>query len=589
MLGAWVIGTLFVSRATPFQAAPETRLANPANLADELDKAAARLRQVADDLTAAVKLFQTHLDREIAERDRGYKTESGRQIPGADSDLTLGLPSSMVEAAVRKLFAARMIAARRPDYEPVPLADADRIQTLIAEARSRIASGNGVMRRFLVTPAKNLNSRAVAKLKVKREAFLNARYAAAEAAKKAFVALPAALPEADSPEQQRDRAWDLMVASLPAEPRGIGKANVTPEALPVSFEKGKRITLLNQLCCRVTLTDSGMEDGRGRHLFYQEEWVRRPGNQPRGALSGAANIAIFMRWAVAVNPSTGQHTLLRRYASRELRGDFDDLYRSQGTDYVPTAELPARSAPVSTQELTAALDAVDLSRQELHDAVVAFRRQVRSALARNDSLLAGRNKLPLDDELSADLRESLFVIRSRLAGAPALLDAESGIRRTVERAAGRVRTLEALVAWVNGNAIERDTPAQDSRELLVALNRSDNAIYWTRSLEQEALAALPPDLSAASEAQFPALTRNPIVRVRRQEASAAPGGTVRCRQEVWGFATSVKGAREVKRTILLIDIEPKSENQIPAGREVKYYRIDAGEALEEIYDQNAAQ
>jgi hypothetical protein len=64
---------------------------------------------------------------------------------------------------------------------------------------------------------------------------------------------------------------------------------------------------------------------------------------------------------------------------------------------------------------------------------------------------------------------------------------------------------------------------------------------------------------------------------------------VKCRQEVWGFAASVRGAREVKRTIVFIDIEPKSNSQIPAGREVKYYRIEPDEALEEIYDQNAAQ
>jgi hypothetical protein len=584
-LGTWIIGTLLASHAKPFQSPSEPRLA------DELDKATAGLVQVADELTDAVKLFQAHLDREIAVHDRGYRTESGRRIPGADDDLAVGLPSEDAAAAVRKLFAGRMVAARRPGYEPAPLADSDRIQTLIEEARNRIAQGNALMRRFFVIPAKDLSARSAAQLKVKHREWLKARYAAEEAAKKAFVALPAALPEADSPQQQRDKAWDLMVAKLPAaQPGPSPDAGYLPVPFePVRFEKGKRITLLNELCCRVTLTDSGMEDAQGRHLFYQEEWVRRPGNQARGALSGAASIAILMRWAVAVNPSTGQHTLLRRYASRELRGDFDDLYRLQGNDYVLTAELPVRAAPVSTQELTAALDSADRSRQELQAAIADFQRHIRDSLARNDSLLAGRDQLPLDDELSNELRARLFAIRGRLAGAPAILDAENNVRRAVERAAGNVRTLEALVAWVNGNALESDTPPPDPQAISEALNRSDDTIHWTRSIEQQALAMLPPDVSTTSEAQFPALKKGLIVRIRRQAGSAAAGATVKCRQEVWGFSASVRGAREVKRTIVFIDIEPKSNSQIPAGREVKYYRIDPGEALEEIYDENAAQ
>jgi hypothetical protein len=64
---------------------------------------------------------------------------------------------------------------------------------------------------------------------------------------------------------------------------------------------------------------------------------------------------------------------------------------------------------------------------------------------------------------------------------------------------------------------------------------------------------------------------------------------MKCRQEVWQFAASVTGAREVKRTIVSIDIDPKSGSQIPTGREVKYYRTDPGETLEQIYDENAAQ
>jgi hypothetical protein len=214
---------------------------------------------------------------------------------------------------------------------------------------------------------------------------------------------------------------------------------------------------------------------------------------------------------------------------------------------------------------------------------------------RNDSLLAAQGQLPLDDELPNELRARLFAIRSRLAGDPVMLDAESRIRHAAEQAAGSVRLLEALVAWVNGNALERDAPVRDSRALpdsrvlLEALNRSDDAIHQIRTLEKEALAALPPDVPASGEAQFPALQRDLIVRIRQMRSPADATGTLRCREEVWRFAASVRGAREVNRTIVSIDLEPKSGRQTPAAREVKHYRIEPGETLEEIYDQNAAQ
>src|ERR1035441_4151394 len=93
-------------------------------------KAIANLRQIANELDEAVKSFQAHLDREISTHDRGYRTKAGRKIPGADADFNGG-QADVVQAAMRKLFAARMIAARQPGYEPAPLADSDRIQALI--------------------------------------------------------------------------------------------------------------------------------------------------------------------------------------------------------------------------------------------------------------------------------------------------------------------------------------------------------------------------------------------------------------------------------------------------------------------------
>lgn len=583
----WVSGILLALTALPVRAA------------DDPDKVVSDLRQVTFDLTDAVKRFQTHLDREILLRDRGYRAEGGRRIPGADAELSG--ESVDVQEATRKLFAARMIAARRPGYTPLPLADADHIQNLIVEARTRIATGNGAMRRFLMVSAKELNSRADEDLRVRRFELLRARDAATEAAKKALVVLPFNLPAGESPEEQKESAWGLMNANLtlgqsdasslgkPAaqrtpEPKASDDAVVFPQdavvfsqkVLPIKFEPGKKVTLMHGPFRRVTLTDSGIEDRQGRRLFYQEEWEQRQG------------VTIVKRWAVAVDTGTGQHTLLRRYPLREYPDDLDDIYEFQGRDYVSRAELPETSAPSSLPEIESAVAETARSREELQDAVLQYRTQIRDSLARNDAQLAAQDKQALDDELPIGVREHLFAIRGHLARTADILDAENKVERAVEQASGSARLLEALAAWVGGRAIERVSPENDSRALLDTLNRADTEIGLTRSLDRKALTSLPPDFSRP-EAVFPALMKDAIVRIRGVGAPAEPDGTIRCRQEIWRLAASLRGGRQVKRTIVFIDLGPKTGSQIPASREVKYYRIDAGENLENIYDENAAQ
>jgi hypothetical protein len=558
---------LFTLAALAVRPGAEAQQVRPVNEPADIDKTIASLRRITDDLDNAVKRYQAHLDREISAHDRGYRAKGGRRIPAADADLNGG-QADVVQAAMRKLFAARMMAARRAGYEPAPLADADRLEVLIDEARSRLETGNDIMRRLLVVSAKELNPRTYAEQKAKHDELLKARNTAAEAAKKALVALPVALREADSPEQQRDRAWDAVAV------------------LPVRFDEGKKVILVNEHFCRIALTDSGLEDRQGRRLFYQEEWMTRQGSVARTTGTGPAGIVVLLRWAVAVDTSTGQHTLLRRYLPREFQGDVDDLYDLQGSDYVSKVSLPVEPAPTgsaspSTRELMSAVDAAERSRAELQQAVLEFRRQIRDALAANDALLSARNKPALDDDLPTDLREKLFAIRGQIAGATAILDSENKVRRALERAASRVRDLEALTAWVDGNSLERVALAQDSRALLEAQNRSDAGIHSIRSLEREALAALPPDLPMP-EAQLPALKKDVIVRIRRL-------GNSRYRQEIWRLEASAQGIRQVTREIVPIDIDSKSGNQIPAARELKSYPIEVGDTLEEIYDENAAQ
>ena len=517
---------------------------------------AASLRHIATELNDAVRRCNAHLDREISQYDRASRTSAGRRIPGADLDL-MGGPTDTVQIAMRKLFEARVIATRRPGYEPPSLADCERIQALIVEARAQIEIGSATLRRLQVVSAADLNPRTQAEQKLRLRELLKARNAVEEAAKRAFVALPVALPSADSSDEQRERAWDLMVAKMPINRGGPSDVKTPSPAnpiLPIHFEQGRRITLVNEHSCRVTLTDSGMEDTQGRRLFYQEEWIARQ------------SVVILFRWAVAVNTKTGQHTLLRSYGPREFRGTLDELYERQPSAY--TASNP-KPVPPSMPELNRAIAALERSRNELSRALRNYRSQIENTFAQSQAC---------DPDLPQDLRANLFTIRARMAHVAAFVDAEANVRNAADRASDNDRLLEALVAWVNGDAIVRDIPESESRALQEALARSDFGIRETRALEREALAALPPDLSE-SEAQFPALRKDFIVRMTRANGAL--------RQEVWTVAASA-GPREAKRTTVFIDIDPGSGTQTPKAKDVKRYRLDPGETLEEAYEEYAS-
>ncbi len=321
MLGAWVAGTLLALSALSARAGEETQSAS----GEAPDKIIAGLRQITGELSESVRQFEAHLDREINLHDRGYRSTDGRRIPGADADILSG-PADLALPTVQKLITARMISARRTGYEPAALTDCDRIQSLIAEARNRVARGDNAMRQFLMISAKELNSRAETETKGRRNELLRARNAATEAAKKALAVLPIDLPDANSPEDQMDRAWSLTATALPVGKNDGTNVGGTPQqmntpddvVLPIRVERGKKITLVHETLRRVALTDSGMEDGQGRRLFYQEDWEQR---------QGATSVK---RWAVAVNTTTGQQTLLRRYENREFSGELDEVYNTRG-------------------------------------------------------------------------------------------------------------------------------------------------------------------------------------------------------------------------------------------------------------------
>src|ERR1700689_5533551 len=96
------------------------------------------------------------------------------------------------------------------------------------------------------------------------------------------------------------------------------------------------------------------------------------------------------RWAVAVNPATGQHTLLRHFQPREFRDELEAVYQAQGRDYLLQAKLPEIPSPVSLQEITAATVEATHAREDLNAAVASYKREVRESLASNDASLAAQ-------------------------------------------------------------------------------------------------------------------------------------------------------------------------------------------------------
>lgn len=269
------------------------------------------LRQVSKQLTASVKVFNTHLGEAIARHDRAHRAGNGQPPPSADFDLASG-PLDTMFSAVRKLAAFRILASRSETYNPVALADMDRIQQLIVEARSKVDASTAILRRLLVVPVQELDRRSEAPLRASHDRLLKARAAAEDAATRALLVLPVAEPETDAKDENAQTIWDLLTRALPSH-----KANTLPApepAIPIRLEHRHRVTLVNDNGFRIAITDSGIEDTRGRHLFYQEEWAQR------------GSSVIRFRWQVAVDTATGDHILLRRYPPLELEGSLDELY-----------------------------------------------------------------------------------------------------------------------------------------------------------------------------------------------------------------------------------------------------------------------
>ncbi len=552
------------------------------------DDAIEGLRQVSRELTESLKSFYAHLDETIARQDRGYRSGNGRLVQSADVDLNSGRADLMWVAA-RRFATFRMLASRNEHYEPAPVVDLDHIQQLLVETRKRVDASTRILRRLLVVSVVDFDPRKDALTKIQRDQLHKARFGAEEAARQALLALPIDQPETGSQDETAQKAWDHVGRGLPAgnqkpewiPPRvpidsslgdarqGDSPQSVTP--IPIRLDHRKRMLLINEPSYRMAMTDAGIEDDRGRHIFYQEEWTQRGPSVLR------------FRWRVAVETTTGEHILLKRYPPIELHGSMEDLYKHRDRDYLWYLEPDDDSAEPTRDEVESALAEVAHSREGIRAAAQDFNVKIREALAQQDRLHTAMNEPVVDSGLPDGMRQTLFAIRAHLARVPAIFDSEANVRLSVVKAEMAVRDLEPLAAWSNG-----PSKSPDWAQLL---ERSDREIDSTRAAETETLITLPPD-SSREEDSFPAIEKNVIIRIRRASSHPAPSHVkdtaVRCLQEVWRMESGMTGTREVRRSVSLILIDPSTGIQTRAGGATKFYKAPPGDLLEEIYDEYAA-
>lgn len=560
-----IAGVLFAqTHDTP---APDLRYA---------DNTIQSLRQISKELAETVRRFNSHLDEAASKFDRGYRPDNGLRLQGADVDLTS--PAEIVPTAVRKSIAFRMLASRSDRYEPDAVADLDHIQELIGEARKRASDSTAILRTLLVVSSRDISPQRDAEVKARHDQLIKARGAAEQAADEAYASLP--VEATDSLERNGGPAWNLTVSDSPRSPPRTKPNPALPTTgskptLPVRIEHRKRITLVNESYCRVALTDSGTEDEKARHLFYEEEWLQR------------GDVVIRKRWRVAVDTTTGQHILVKRYPAIELAGFLVNVYEPIERDHLWYSEPPDGAKEPSREELEHALADVRESRGALEDAAAAFNAVIRNLLARQDQLRAAENQYPLDAELPEALRASLFAIRADLGRVSAVVESEKRVWEAVEMARHSVGTLESVAAWANRTPGEPGSNGLTTVEWDKALQLSDREIDLLYATERDAVRMLPPDMSRP-EAEFPALEKNVIVRIRRIPGQNQKDGTVRCLQEVWRMEMAMPRAQKVQRTAVLISVDPKTGNQVLTRSKTLFYPAGAGDILEEIFDENAA-
>lgn len=559
----------------------------------EAEAAIRGLQQIANQLNDAARLLEMHADAAVIKYDSGHK-----EVLAADADVAGRTPPARREA-LRKLVLARMRASRTPGSLSPALADMDRLQELIGEARLRLDAADPLVKRFLVVSVDDLKQGKGFEWRSTHDQLIKVRSLADQAARKAVQVLPLDLPEGESLEDSWDKAFTLLAGGNPvspggppggASPRGAsqGGGSTRPAdqaaSLPSSFgwERDKRITLVRAAGYRLALTDPALEDSHGRYIFYEEEW-----SQQRGS-----NI-VRRRWRVAADPATGEQALIKRYPPLTYSGNLEEAYNSLWErDYLWRLEPPENSSEPESAAVESAIASVAQARAELDASVHEFDGVARVALDENDRLAGDQS--PPDALLNPELRLKLFAIRAHLAAAPAIVQAEQKVERLNEAVADQVRALEALAAWGNRATLE-DSPLRIPAAEWDALQaQADSEIDLAMIAQAQMAASLPPSL-LVTLAKFPALEKDVIVHISGQQVAgqgagaANPAGALRCRQEVWRFVSPQRNVRRVERVVseIVIDSQTGRQSLLRAG--TRYYDAAPDEVLEAVFDRYGGQ
>ncbi len=463
----------------------------------------ASLRQAARELNEIAAQFQSHLRQEMARFDQS-RGLGAHLMEAADADLA-GAKTSALRGASQTLFVARILASRE-DLPPTPARlNLDRLQDSLRSTQRLIESGQALARRALLVPASSLTPEGAPGWRLKLKQLRNARTLAQDAAEKALLALPLELPEADSIQEKQDSAWDLLTGAYPPPDPAHPAAR---ERLPLRLDRGRRLTLVSEPGVRIALTDPGIVDRHGRRIFYQEVWIQRPFSVLR------------WRWRVGVDTATGRHVLIKRYRPLDHKGALEALYSGPDPNYLWRLEPPENSIQPSREQFDRAIHELAHSRDDLRFALARYKNAVSEGLARGDRLASEVGQSVAAAGLPAEMRERLFVVRGRAAGVRAVLDAETGVQRALDRAPALVEKLESLAAWAN-RAPDEDPPAQlDPEDWEQLQEQAAEEIEKLQSASADARAAMPPDLSHEL-ARFPGFSNELVIQLLN--GRSAPG------------------------------------------------------------------
>jgi hypothetical protein len=553
------------SRPQPFDDSSAKQQPARSITPDEVERVISGLRAVTDDLNKAVRSYHAHLDDAIAKYDRGPRSPDADLISGGASD---------AQASIRKAVAARSLAVAQgePRYRPGFLADLKEIQNLILTARQRLDGSDPVNLWLLVVSPAELNSGEAASKKLRHAQLIKAREASRVAANKALAELPIPLPEDNS--MKEDSSADVLPGRGRASQHGRPDDNSTRQetprelaspVLPLHWEPGRRVLLINDLGFRLALTDQGTRDLKGRPLFYQEQWVQR-GRVVRQAAQ-----------LVSVDISTGQHILVKRYPPEEFTGSVEDAYRLPGLNESRSVRAPDREP--SRPQVESALAQVEHAPETLLTARQRYTSTLQAALSRSDQRHLNKGEDVLDAGLPEETRMRLYAIRGRLLRASAVLEAENTLQEEMRKTEKRIEDLKGLAAWAN-----RATPEDSSAVLPAAVwdrlqTKADDAIYVSRKSNASALAALPPN-STDTQAKFAALFRDGIVHMVSVRTSTESDRALW--QEVWTWEPS--GPRRIRQGIEMIVVDPATGDQIRLSRQTRYYVADRNESLVDAYE-----